>query len=130
MNVIDFTKIMKILSASYGKDFDEETLQIWYMQFKDIKKDIFYKSINKIIRNNKFMPSIAEILEECEKEKDKIKFDILEKMRLDNYFKNELEYEKMNNWFKEGIIPSWFKEDMKKYYKKQLESEKVGLLNG
>ena len=63
MKAIEFTKEMKILAMSYNKDFTEEIIALWYEQFKDLKKENLHKAIQKIILTNKYMPSIAELLE-------------------------------------------------------------------
>lgn len=64
MEKIEFARGIKILQSCYSRDFTEDDLKIWYMQFKYEEGEIFYKAINKIIRTEKYMPSIAEILNE------------------------------------------------------------------
>lgn len=125
MNTIEFTKAMKILTMSYNKDFDEETLKIWYLQFKNINSTVFINAINKKVRESKFMPSIAELLEECEKQKDERKFNILLQMKLDGYFKCNCEYDKAIKFIEENNIPSWLKEDMKKYNQAMIENKQA-----
>ena len=120
MSEIEFLKVIKILQASYLKDFDEDTIKIWYIQFKDIKYNILLNAVTSIVRKNKYMPSISEILEECDNASNKVKYDILEKMKKSNYFKTSLEYEKANKWLEKNIIPEWFKNDMKLYINKQI----------
>ena len=121
MKPIEFTQQMKILALSYNKDFDAETIEVWYKYFKDIKKETFEKALNKIITNNKYMPSIAEIIEKCKEEQKNTTYEILEIMKNDNYFKDVKEYEKALVWLETKIIPQWFKEDMKKYYTNMIE---------
>ena len=116
MKPIEFTKEMKILSISYNKDFDEETINYWYKHFKNINKDIFTKAINKAIANNKYIPSIAELLEICNKEQKNVKLIVLEKMKNDNYFKTSKEYEKVITWIEKDITPEWLLNDMKNYF--------------
>lgn len=83
-------------------------------------------AIKSIIRKNKFMPTIKEIIDECENLKSYKKNIIIEKMRADGYFKrcvvSELDdaqafrnYEKALMWIEKGIIPTWLLEDMRKY---------------
>ena len=125
MSEIEFIKCMKILSASYMKDLDEDTIQIWYIQFKNIKYQVLSNVVNRIIRSSKYFPSISQLLDLCEEEKSNIKFDILEKMKQDGYFHTLEEYDKATNWLNNNIIPSWFREDMKKYYQQSLTQNKV-----
>lgn len=116
MKAIEFTKEMKILAMSYNKDFTEETIALWYEQFKNIKKDNLHKAIQKIILTNKYMPSIAELLEGCKEENKKVKLFTLEKMQLNGYFKNTTEYNKAIKWLEKDITPEWLLNDMKKYF--------------
>ena len=127
MSEIEFLKVIKILQASYLKDFDEDAIKIWYIQFKDIKYNILLNAVTSIVRKNKYMPSISEILEECDNASNKVKYDILEKMKKSNYFKTSLEYEKANKWLEKNIIPEWFKNDMKLYINKQIGVNIKGL---
>lgn len=129
MNIVEFTKIIKYLSMAYNKDFDEDTLRLWYFNFKDIKSDILAQSVKKIIRENKFMPSIAELLEECEKSKETAKYNILTIMKKDGYFADDYEYDKATQFLQEGNIPDWLKKDMEKYNKLLIEN-KTKLLEG
>lgn len=128
MTPIEFTQQMKILATSYGKDFDEDTITVWYQYFKNIEKETFKKSLNKIITTNKFMPSIAEILEKCKKEKNDIKLFVLEKMKENGYFKSENEYDKALTFLEKEIIPNWLLEDMKKYYNNFLINKEVKMI--
>lgn len=116
MKAIEFTKEMKILAMSYNKDFTEETIALWYEQFKNIKKDNLHKAIKQIIITNKYMPSIAELLDGCKKENKKSKLITLEKMKLNGYFKNTTEYNKAIKWLEKDITPEWLLNDMKKYF--------------
>lgn len=116
MKAIEFTKEMKLLAMSYDKDFSEETINFWYQNFKNINKNVFSKAINKVIANNKYMPSIAELLDICNKEQKNIKVLVLEKMKNDNYFKTAREYEKAIKWLEKDISPEWLIKDMKNYF--------------
>lgn len=131
MNEKEFLKGMKILQASYVKDFDTETLDIWYRQLKNINGSIFIKSVEELVTKNKYMPSIAEIIEESNKQQEKSRFKILDIMKADNYFKSPEEYVKATKWLETNIIPSWFKNDMMRYYKQSpvLTNGEVKYLN-
>ena len=61
------------------------------------------------------MPTIAEIIERCEKNRFIYENEILEKMNNVGYFKNTRELEKAYNFLEKKVIPEWFYEDMKKY---------------
>lgn len=91
--------------------------------------EIAYKNI---IRNSKFMPSLKEIIDECEYSIDlnakSVNNKIIEKMIEDGYFKNSNEIKKTYRFIKSGVIPNWLMEDMKKYKNKLLEYNKVELM--
>lgn len=117
MTPIEFAKQMKILTLSYGKEFNEDTITVWYEYFKNINKETLESTIKKIVLKNKYMPSVAELIEEVNKQQEKSRFKILDIMKADNYFKSPEEYVKATKWLETNIIPSWFKNDMMRYYK-------------
>lgn len=94
----------------------------------------------KIIATKKFMPSISEIIEACEKEKEFMRNEILELMKADGYFKKgdygeldytqeERNYTKALMWAERNLLPSWLKEDMK-YYQTKILGQKENLMLG
>lgn len=97
----------------------QEQLSCYSSQVLDI-------AVNNIIRNSKFMPTINELIEECEKSIGTYQNEILTKMKNDGYFKRgavgELDdnqatrnYEKACSFVMRNIIPNWLLEDMKSY---------------
>lgn len=94
----------------------------------------------KIIATKKFMPSISEIIEACEKEKEFMRNEILELMKVDGYFKKgdygeldhtqeERNYTKALMWAERNLLPNWLKEDMK-YYQSKILGQKENLMLG
>ena len=94
----------------------------------------------KIIATKKFMPSISEIIEACEKEKEFMRNEILELMKSDGYFKKgdygeldptqeEKNYTKALMWAERNLLPNWLKEDMK-YYQTKILGQKEKLMIG
>ena len=94
----------------------------------------------KIIATKKFMPSISEIIEACEKEKEFMRNEILELMKADGYFKKsdygeldhtqeERNYTKALIWAEKNLLPNWLKEDMK-YYQTKILGQKENLMLG
>lgn len=128
MKKIEFAEQMKILTMAYSNDYTQQELELWYEYFVDVDYNSFKNAVKEIIKINKYKPSISELLEKCEKQKESKKLDILLKMKADGYFKTEWEYEKALHWLEIGIIPSWFKEDMKKYNQLMIENKQL-LLN-
>lgn len=136
MTKLEFLSAMKDLSSYYLKTFDENVIESWYQVFKDETEKIFNNAIKEIVVKNKYFPSIFELSEECKNQKVKNAFAVLEYMRSQGYFKESgyaiSEYEKACRWLESGMIPEWFKEDMRKYNKqnKLLETKKEQILIG
>lgn len=116
MKPIEFTKSMKILSMSYDKDLTQETIEMWYQHFKDIKKPIFEKAVQEAIITKKYMPSIYELLEICNKKQSELKLSVLNEMENKGYFKTAKEYEKAVKWLEKDITPDWLLKDMQSNY--------------
>lgn len=72
-------------------------------------------TFNTIVRRSKFMPTIQEIIEECEKFKTNKKLYIVEVMKNAGYFKADCEIEKTIHFIEENNIPEWLLRDMKKF---------------
>ena len=125
-----FAKAMLYLGMAYNKEIQQGTIQIWYEYFKEGDINVLMRAVKNISANNKFLPTVAELIEECEKIETSQRYIILDKMLADGYFKKcavgEQSYiEEMSDYNKavaiasRDIIPSWLEEDMISYgYKK------------
>lgn len=60
----EFIKILKLLGASYNKEFDQEQAEVWYSFLKNYQYSELLEATKNIISKNKYLPSIAEIKEE------------------------------------------------------------------
>lgn len=116
MTEIEITKGLSYLGIAYGKEYTKIEVQQHYDFLKEYSYETFIEAIKNIIKNSKFLPKINELLEECEKRKVEIKFDVIEFMNKQGYFKDIREYEKANLFMSKGIIPKWFKNDIERYY--------------
>lgn len=119
----------KVAYPYYFKELtDEEFLGLIAMyqeEFAEYNDLTISTAVKSIIRKNKFMPTLKELLDECEQSKTFRGNAILEVMKNDGYFKRGVEelsdqhatrnYEKTLSWLENGIIPNWLLEDMKKY---------------
>ena len=56
MDKLDFAEGMKILYSCYHKNLNNDDFIIWYEMLKDIKPDIFKKTIIEICKEKSFMP--------------------------------------------------------------------------
>ena len=133
---------MKKLTNLYRVDMNEEELAEWYNKLKNIKFHTFYTTIEKIDAN--YMPNAIELKKLCEGTEVDESFKILDIMWADGYFKygayGELapeqqsrNFDKALTWLNTGIIPAWFKKDMKEYETKLIPSEeniKIGEPSG
>lgn len=110
---------LKIAYPYYFKELTQEEIilltQMYQDQLKAYSNQTLINAVDEIIKTSKFMPTISEIVESCEKNKVIRRNEVIEKMKLDGYFKNANEIEKVYHFLEVGIIPTWLKEDMKKY---------------
>lgn len=126
-----FEKMDEMQIASLCKTYQEELSQY--------NEETLTSAIKNIIRTSKYMPSLNEIIEQCEKSRVHQTNKIVDLMWQDGYFKKgaygELDdsqayrnYNKTLKFIEEGIIPEWLKEDMKKYYNQMLTNKEVKLI--
>lgn len=115
MTQVELVKGLKYLGICYSKKYTQEDCEVYYSFLRDYSSTTFIQAIKECVKNNKFAPTINQLITECENQKGKVKFEILEKMKLDGYFKTDREYEKAIKFLTDNIIPDWFKEDMQKY---------------
>ena len=110
---------LKIAYPYYFKELKKEELAGMISMYQDFLSDYneltLNSAIKSIISKSKYMPSMNELLEECELCKTTQKNIVIEKMIKAGYFKDSREIEKTYHCLEEGIIPKWLLEDMKKY---------------
>ena len=123
----EFVKGLTYLGIAYGKEFNQIETQQMYDFLKEYTYETFIKAIKNIIRTSKFVPKIADLIEECENCKSAIKMELIDFMRDSGYFKlcayGEItdehaarNYLKIKTFVSRGIIPDWLQEDMNEYY--------------
>ena len=113
----ELVKGLTYLGTAYGKEYSQIECQQHYDFLKEYNYETFVKAIKNIIKTSKFLPKITELLEECEKYKDQVVYEVLEFMRLRGYFKTPLEYDKATSFMAKGIVPEWLQKDINEYYK-------------
>ena len=132
MEQLNFSKIVNVLRIAYPyyfKDMEKESTimfnQLYYSKLKRYDYVVVSNAINNIIENSEFMPTIAEIMAECDKETRKLYKIKIDKMYSDGYFKTDQEYGKALQWLFEDkpIIPSWLLDEIKGYEEKLLTSK-------
>lgn len=136
MEQSNFSKIVNALKVAYPHYFkglaEEDStmfLQLYYSKLKKYRYEIVAKAVDVIITTHDFMPSLAEVLKECDKQSKYFYKDILEKMYVNGYFKDDIEYGKAIMWLLEDkpIIPEWLKTDVDSFIEtskiKQIKAE-------
>lgn len=110
---------LKIAYPYYFKELKTEELAGMISMYQDFLSNYneltLNSAIKSIISKSKYMPSMNELIEECELCKTTQKNIVIEKMIKAGYFKDSREIEKTYHFLEEGIIPKWLLEDMKKY---------------
>lgn len=133
MEQSNFSKIVNVLRIAYPyyfKDMEKESTimfnQLYYSKLKKYDYVVVSSAINKIIEKSEFMPTIAEILTECDKEARRLYKIKIDKMYANGYFKTDQEYGKALQWLFEDkpIIPNWLLEEINGYEEKLLISKK------
>lgn len=132
-NFANLVKTLEVAYPYYFKDLSKENaiafMQLYYSNLKKYRYEIVTKAINNIITTHEFMPSLAEVISECDKESKYYYREILEKMYHEKYFKTDEEYGKAVMWLLEDkpLIPGWLKQDVDKYIEtgkiKQIKTE-------
>ena len=115
---------LKLAYPGYFNKLNDEELIALVQMYKDELSKYNEKTLNiaikNIIRNSKYMPSLNEIITECESNKTHNVNTIIEAMKKDGYFKGTNELDKVYMWLAKGIIPSWLREEMKNYQQQLL----------
>lgn len=118
------SKVMAVLKVAYPYYFrklnEEESrafLSIYGKKLKDYEYSIVAKAIDVIITKSEFMPTISEVLTECDRQKRIYYKSIIDEMYKQKYFKTDQEYGKALTWLFEEkpIIPEWLKKDVIAY---------------
>lgn len=135
MEQLNFSKIanaMKVAYPYYFKDLSQEDstmfLQLYYNKLKKYRYEIVAKAVDNIITTHNFMPTLAEVINECDKECKIYYKDILQQMYSKGYFKSDEEYGKAVMWLLEDkpLIPNWLEQDIISFEKsnKLIENKK------
>lgn len=120
-NFANLVKTLEVAYPYYFKDLSKENalafMQLYYSNLKKYRYEIVKVAIDKIIKTNDFMPSLAEVLKECDKQSKLYYTEKLKEMYKIGYFKTDEEYGKAVMWLLEEkpLIPEWLKIDVDKF---------------
>ena len=67
MDKTDFMEGIHILQNNYNKTLSIEQLKLYYEHLKDLSKDRFIDNVKQAIKTNPFMPNIAQLRNEQNK---------------------------------------------------------------
>lgn len=68
MTKIEFMEGISILQDNFNRKLSVSQLKLYYKNLKNMNKERYLANINEIIKNNTFMPTIAEIRNESRKQ--------------------------------------------------------------
>lgn len=122
MSEQELVKGLTYLGVAYGKEYSKFECEQHYDFLKEYNYETFVTAIKNIIKTSKFLPKITELIESCENCKSKTKFDVIEYMNKQGYFKDSIEYDKTINFMEKGIVPDWLQKDINSYYKTMLQN--------
>ena len=70
MNKKEFVMIITKLTVAFGKEVNNEFINIWYSFLKEYSSKDFDYAVNKIVRENKYFPTISEIVNVIEESRN------------------------------------------------------------
>jgi hypothetical protein len=123
MEQLNFSKIVNVLKIAYPyyfKDMNDNNSvmfnQLYYNKLKKYDYKIVSSVIDNIITKSNYMPTLAEIIGECEKKQKELYTLKLNYLYKNGYFKTDEEYGKASMWLLSDtpIIPEWFKKELDK----------------
>jgi hypothetical protein len=117
MKDFELVQGMQMLGMAYGKEFTQQECELYYEFLREYNIETFKKAVKNIIRTSKFLPKINELIEECDRCKEQVKYEVLEFMNDKGYFKAPIEYEKASLFMERGNVPEWLQKDINEYYK-------------
>ena len=63
MNKKEFRKVTEMLEENFNKKMDIRIFELWYEEFKDLPLERYKNIVVKAIKEKKFMPTLAEMIE-------------------------------------------------------------------
>lgn len=68
MSIDDFMEGIHIIQDNYHKKLSKEQLRLYYENLKDMSKDRYISNIIAVIKDNPYLPNIAQIRNEQRKQ--------------------------------------------------------------
>lgn len=118
---------LKFAYPYYFKDMNESDTLAFVSLYQEQLGEFSYltldNAINYLIKNNEYMPSIAEIYQYCKKHYKYKKNETIEEMIRTGYFLTDEEIDKAYQYIETGNIPKWFLDDFTKFKTKLIEEK-------
>lgn len=131
LNLSKIFKVFKLAYPYYFKDLKEEDskmfLQLYYSKLKEYRYEIVAKAVDNLITTHDFMPTLSEVIKECDKQSKIYYKNILNEMYKENLFTSDEEYGKAIMWLLEDkpLIPGWLKTEIEIFIKNK-EHKQIG----
>ena len=121
---------LKIAYPNYFKNLSQLEIvgmvELYKENLREYDLTIVNNAIREIIKTYRYMPAISDIVDECQKQRSDLYYDVIYKMKKDGYFNNgtygdlsdeqaNRNFDKALSWLEKGIIPSFLKEDVEAY---------------
>ena len=133
-NFASLVKNLEVAYPYYFKDLSKENavafLKLYYDNLKKYRYEVVAMAFKNIITTHDFMPSLAEVIKECDIETKWYYREQIKEMYKQGYFKTDEEYGKAMMWLLEEkpILPEWLRQDVDKFVEThkilQIEGEK------
>lgn len=120
MEKIRLVESITYLGLAFNKEYTGEEIELYYNFLKEYEDITLTMGVKELIKKNKYLPKISEIIEECDKQENNKKILILERMKNEGYFKSANEYEKAIMWIEEGVTPEWLIKDIDMYNRQEI----------
>lgn len=139
----EFEKFMAYLKVAYPSAFTNITkieitsmIRLYKDSFSKYSYPILEQMVKNVSQQYETLPTLKQMLDEAEKIKNKNKFEILNEMRKDGWFKHNYlseipldvqtnNYRIANDWLLNNQVPRWFLQEMQKYGYEIVELPKV-----
>ena len=122
MSEQELVKGLTYLGMAYGKEYSILECDQYYDFLREYSYETFVVAVKSIIKTSPFIPKISDLIKACESAKSTMRFDVIEYMNRDGYFKDVKEYDKANSFMERGIVPEWLQKDINKYYKQMVSN--------
>lgn len=139
----EFEKFMALLKVAYPSAFYNITrieitsmIKLYKDSFTKYSYTILEQMVKQLAKKHETLPTLKQMLDEADRIKNHNKFEILNEMRKDGWFKHNYlseiplnvqtnNYQITNEWLLNNTTPRWFIQEMQKYGYEEVDLPKV-----